>query len=112
MFEAWKARPEVAPLLAKEFVLLHVDTAKTPGGGELHKTYPRAQGQGVPWFVLHDGDGAILADSNGPDGNIGCPNTDEEIQVFLGILKKVCPSLKEEDYAVLKKSLVAHREKK
>lgn len=112
MFEAWKARPEVAPLLAKEFILLHVDTSKTPGGGELHKKYPKAQSEGVPWFVIHDGGGAELADSNGPKGNIGCPNTDEEIDVFMGILKKVCSTLKDEDLAALKKSLVVHREKK
>jgi hypothetical protein len=112
VFEAWKARPEVAPLLAKEFVLLHVDTAKTPGGRDLHQKYPKAKGQGVPWFVIHDGDGKELADSNGPDGNIGCPNTDSEIEVFLGILKKVCSVLKADDLAVLKKSLVAHRDKK
>jgi len=112
VFEAWKARPEVAPLLAKEFVQLHVDTSKTPGGRELHQKYPKAQGKGVPWFVIHDGDGAELADSNGPDGNIGCPNTDPEIDVFLKILKKVCTTLKDEDLATLKKSLVDHRDKK
>jgi len=112
VFEAWKARSEVAPLLAKEFVLLHVDTVKTPGGRDLHKKYPKAQTQGVPWFVIHGGDGAELADSNGPNGNIGCPNTDEEIEVFVGILKKVCTTLKDDDLAGLKKSLVAHREKK
>jgi hypothetical protein len=112
VFEAWKARPEVAPLLAKEFVLLHVDTSKTPGGRELHQKYPKAQGKGVPWFVIHDGDGAELADSNGPDGNIGCPNTDPEIEVFMKILKKVCSTLKDEDLATLKKSLVDHRDKK
>ena len=112
MFEAWKARPEVAPLFAKEFVLLHVDTAKTPGGKELQQKYPKAQSQGVPWFVIHGGDGAELADSNGPDGNIGCPNTDGEIDVFLKILKKVCSTLKADDFATLQKSLIAHREKK
>jgi len=66
----------------------------------------------VPWFVIHDGEGAELADSNGPKGNIGCPNTDEEIEVFLKILKKVCSTVKDDDLATLQKSLVAHREKK
>ncbi len=93
-------------------MLLHVDTAKTPGGRELHQKYPKAQNEGVPWFVIHDGEGKELADSNGPKGNIGCPNTDEEIEVFLGILKRVCAVLKEDDLATLKKSLVAHRDKK
>ena len=30
----------------------------------------------------------------------------------MGILKKVCATLKDEDLAALKKSLVAHRDKK
>jgi hypothetical protein len=102
----------VSPLLAKEFVLLHVDTSKTPGGAALHRKYPNAQNEGVPWFVIHDGLGKELADSNGPKGNIGCPNTDEEIEGFLGILKKVCAVLNDDDLATLKKSLVAHRDKK
>ena len=112
MFEAWKARPEVAALLAKEFVLLHVDTAKTPGGAALRERYPKARNQGVPWFVIHDGEGKELADSNGPDGNIGCPSTDPEIEAFLGILKKLRSTLTDDDLAALKKSLVAQREKK
>ncbi|MBI3857122.1 MAG: hypothetical protein HY293_15665 [Planctomycetes bacterium] len=89
-----------------------MDTAKTPGGRDLLQKYPKARNEGVPWFVIQDGEGAELADSNGPKGNIGCPNTDEEIEVFIGILKKVCPALKEEDLTTLKKSLVLHREKK
>lgn len=62
--------------------------------------------------MIHDGDGAEVADSNGPKGNIGCPNTDEEIDVFMGILKKVCTTLKEDDLAALKRSLIEHRKKK
>jgi hypothetical protein len=112
LFEAWKARPEVAPLLAREFILLPIDTSKTPGGSALRRRYPKAQDQGVPWFVIHDGDAKELADSNGPKGNIGFPSTDEEIELFMGILKKVSSTLKEEDLALLKKSLLAQREKK
>jgi len=110
-FEAWKQKPEVAAILEKEFVLVHVDTVKTPGGKELYAKYPKAQSGGVPWFVIHDADRSELADSNGPNGNIGCPDTDEEITVFLGILKKVCRTLKDEDLAALKASILANRKK-
>ena len=89
-----------------------MDIFKTLGGKELHEKYPKAQREGVPWFVIHDATGGELADCMSPKGNIGCPNTDEEIEFFMGILKKVCTTLKDEDLAVLKKSLVAHREKK
>jgi thiol-disulfide isomerase/thioredoxin len=110
-FEAWKRKPEVAALLEKEFVLLHVDLTKTPGGKELYEKYPKAQSGGVPWFVIHDGDRNELADSNGPKGNIGCPDTDEEIEVFMGILKKVCRTLKDADIAALKASILENRNK-
>ncbi|HZE95882.1 MAG TPA: DUF255 domain-containing protein [Planctomycetota bacterium] len=110
-FEAWKRLPQVAALLEKEFVLVHVDTSQTPGGKELYEKYPKAQNSGVPWFVIHDGDRNELADSNGPNGNIGCPNTDEEIEVFMGILKKVSRTLKDEDLSVLKASLLAGQKK-
>jgi len=110
-FEAWKRRPEVAKLLEKEFVLVHVDLTKTPGGKELYEKYPRARSGGVPWFVIHDGECRELADSNGPNGNIGCPDTDDEIDIFMGILKKVCRALKEDDLAALKKSLQEGRKR-
>ena len=59
-----------------------------------------------------DGDGKALADSNGPNGNIGHPGTDEEIKIYIGIVKKVALTLTDEDRAALKKSLVDHRDKK
>ncbi len=110
-FEAWKKKPEIAAILEKEFVLLHVNITTAPGGKELYEKYPKAQNGGVPWFVIHDADRAELADSNGPAGNIGCPDTEEEIGVFMGILKKVCRTLKDDDLAALKKSLLDGRKK-
>ncbi len=62
--------------------------------------------------MIVDGEGKDIADSNGPGGNIGCPNTDEEIAVFIEIVKKVRLALTDDDLAALRKSLVAHREKK
>jgi hypothetical protein len=112
VFEAWKARKEVAPLLSKDFVLLYVDLSKVPGAVDLQKGYPKSLNQGIPWFVILDAEGKELVDSNGPKGNIGHPDTDEEIEVFTGILKKVAANLTESDRAALKKSLVDRREKK
>jgi hypothetical protein len=110
-FEAWKRQAIVAAVLSKEFVLVYVDIAKTPGGKELHEKYSRAQAAGVPWFVILDGDRNEMADSSGPKGNIGCPDTDEEIDVFIGILKKVSRTLKENDLLALKIALLADRKK-
>ena len=83
-----------------------------PGATELHHSYPKSREQGIPWFVILDAEGKELADSNGPKGNIGCPNTDEEIGVFIDIARKVRVTLTDDDLALLKRSLVAHREEK
>jgi len=105
------ARKDAEPLL-KEFIPVKIDTDRMTGGKEVLESYPRASKQGIPWFVFLEPDGKELADSNGPKGNIGCPITDEEIDTFLEILKKVAATLTAEDLAALRKSLVAHREKK
>ncbi len=105
------ARDDAAPLL-KEFAPVKIDTDRMTGGKDVLAAYPRAKSQGIPWFVFLEPDGRELADSNGPKGNIGCPNTDEEIDTFLATLKKIAAKLTEDDLAALRKSLVAHRGKK
>ena len=89
-----------------------MNTAKVPGGAELHQSYPKAKNQGIPWFVILDEDGKELADSVGPKGNIGCPDTDEEIAVWTDILKKVRTALTDEDLEALKRSRAADREER
>ncbi len=105
------ARTEVAPLLAKDFVLCKIDTDRMTGGKEMIDG-TKGKGGGIPWFSIVNADGESLGDSNGPKGNIGCPNTDEEIAVFIDLLTKVKVNLTDDDIASLKKSLIAHREKK
>jgi hypothetical protein len=112
VFEAWKARPEAAPLLAKDFVNLYVDAGKIPGGKELHAAYPKSQSSGIPWFVILDADGKELADSGEGGRNIGCPDTDPEIDAWIAILKKVRLTLTDDDLETLKRSRVAHREER
>ena len=110
IFEAWKAQPEVAALLGKDFVNVYIDPGKAAGGDELKRAYAQALAAGIPWFVVLDGDGKELADSTGPMGNIGCPDTDEEIEVWTGILRKVRVTLSDDDVEALRKSRIADRE--
>jgi hypothetical protein len=105
------ARKEIAPILAKDFVVCKIDQDRMVGGKDLYARYCAKPG-GIPWFCILDGKGKTLATSDGPKGNIGCPYSDEEIEVFLEILKKVRVRLEDEDLAALKKSLVAQQEKK
>ena len=109
-FEDWLRSPDVAPLLGKHLTLQKIDVDRTAGGaGLLERTRGSAAG-GIPWFAFLAPDGTTLATSEGPDGNLGCPWTDEEIAQFAAILAKAAPSFTPEELETLKRSLVARRE--
>jgi len=103
---------EDAAALHKEFVTVKIDIDRMVGGKDVMAAYPKSKDQGIPWFVFLQADGKDLADSMGPGGNIGCPNTEEEINDFLAIVKKIAVTLTAEDLAALRVSLMAHRSKK
>lgn len=111
--EGWMERPEVAPLLAKQFVDLKIDTDRMTGGAEMLKAARKAAGLkeegGIPWFVLYDADGKPLANSEGPKGNVGYPYQDDEIEFFVTMLEAARTNLADADIAVLRESMVAVR---
>ncbi len=104
-FEDWMARPEVAAILAKEFVDLKIDTDRNPGGNDILTTYGKGQHGGIPYFAFTGADGAALIDSLGPTGNIGFPSAPEEIAHFEAMLKKAAKNLTAEDITTLCDSL-------
>jgi thiol-disulfide isomerase/thioredoxin len=99
--EDWTLLPDVALLLAKDFVISEVDIERTIGGEEMLLEYRGTETGGIPWFVILDAEGEVLATSDGPDGNIGCPWTDEEKAVFEGILRDVTTRMSDEDLEVV-----------
>src|SRR5262245_2608754 len=111
LFEGWMERPEIAALLAKDFVCVKVDTERTLGGAELLEKLRQSRGDGIPWFAFLDAQGKELACSTGPKGNVGCPSSDEEIAWFLDMLRKGAPSLTPADLTTIQASLVANRPK-
>ncbi|MCC6678745.1 MAG: thioredoxin family protein [Phycisphaerales bacterium] len=104
--EAWMARPDVAPVLAKAFVDLKIDTDRTVGGSEVLARYSKGQNGGIPWFVFLDGDGKSVIDSTGPKGNIGFPAAPEEIEHF-GVMLRKTGKLSEAEVTGLLDSLKA-----
>jgi len=68
---------------------------ENPGADELRKKYYGA-GLGIPFWLVFDKDGKLLADSKmrggeaGPEAgeNIGCPASEKEVLYFIDILKK------------------------
>jgi len=111
--EGWMERPEVAPLLAKQFVDLKIDTDRMTGGADMLKAARTAAGLkeegGIPWFVFYDADGKALANSEGPKGNVGYPYQDDEIAFFVTMLEAARTNLTDDDIAKLRESMVAVR---
>jgi thiol-disulfide isomerase/thioredoxin len=86
--EAWMARPDVASLLAEDFVDVKIDQDRMTGGKEIKRRFPGSEKAGIPWFVVLDPDGKILVDSSFQGSNIGFPATEQEIAAFGEFLKK------------------------
>lgn len=111
--EAWMERPEVAPLLAKQFVDLKIDTDRMIGGADMLKAARSAAGLkeegGIPWFAFYDAEGKPLESSEGPKGNVGYPYQDDEIAHFARMLEAARTNLSDEDIAKLRDSLAAVR---
>ena len=58
------------------------------GGEALMDELKKDRQGGLPWIVVLDGDGNELVSSVGPDGNIGCPATPQEIDHFVDMIKQ------------------------
>jgi len=98
------ASPNVAPVLAKEFVSLKIEADRMVGGNEMLKRYQVNEG-GIPWFVFLDGKGKAVVTSDGAKGNIGFPATPHEIAHFRTMLEQAKRTLRDADISALVASL-------
>jgi thioredoxin-related protein len=90
-------------LFDKNYVIRHLVVDETaakkdlenPGANEFRAKY-FGEGQGIPFWLVFDKNGNLLADSKlrkpgeGPDkgSNTGCPATSQEVDHFIEVLKK------------------------
>jgi len=98
------ALENVAPLLAKEFVIVKLDFDRGIGAKDIEKRYIDKE-QGLPWFAFVDGNGQAIITSTGPNGNVGFPAVPEEFAHFKTMLQKAPRHLTAADIAFLMKSL-------
>jgi thioredoxin-related protein len=103
--EDWMAKPDVAPLLAKDFVDCTIDIDRMKGGNDVLAKFRPSKDGGIPWFVIIDAAGKPLITSDGPKGNVGFPASPEEIAHFESMLSKTARKLSKEEQAVLIQSL-------
>jgi len=96
------ADPSIQPLFDKAYVIRHLtvyekedSSLDNPGARELLKKY-HGEELGIPYWMIFDGNGKLLADSKmgidkpGIAGgqNTGCPASVEEVEHFIKALKK------------------------
>lgn len=88
--------PETKPVFDKKFVTAYVDVQEigdkkkleNPGGEELMNKY-KGKDAGLPFWLILNPEGEVLADSfNDKKENLGCPSTAEEVDAFAAKLKK------------------------
>lgn len=106
--ENWMAEPDVAAILDKVFVDAKVDTDRMTAGNEIYDRYCEVK-SGIPWFGFVDPqDASMLIHSDGKNGNIGFPSTDEEIAHFIKMLESI-ERFSAADLKTLQDSLVQNR---
>jgi hypothetical protein len=103
-FDASITDPSCKDFFDKSYVIRHLDileqsakkNLENPGATDLFNKYG-GQDSGIPFFLIFDKKGKLLADSKKraegdglekPGQNIGCPASDEEVAEFIKILKK------------------------
>ena len=88
--------PSVKDFFDKNYVITHLTidesadkkNLENPGAAELNKEWG-GENQGIPFWVIMDKDGNILADSQiEPGKNVGCPASAEEVAHFIKVLRK------------------------
>jgi thiol:disulfide interchange protein len=93
LLEEFLAVPDVARLLAEDYIDLKVDLDRMTGANEIVTRFRDQLGAGIPWIAILDAEGKVLVTADGPDGNIGYPVTPEEIKHFLDMLKQTARRL-------------------
>ncbi len=103
--EDWMARPEIASILAKDFIDCKIDEDRTIGGKDLELKYTEGKKSGIPVFFFIDGNGKVQSSSFAGGENIGFPAAAAEIQHFETMLKSAAKTMTANDVASLLDSL-------
>jgi hypothetical protein len=82
------ANPEVATILGRDYLDVKIDVDRMAHGKEVQARFRPDTKGGIPWFAFLDAKGQTLVTSDGPMGNIGYPAAPQEIDHFLGMLRK------------------------
>ena len=115
------AEPDVKKIVGDRFVVTHLDvmengdkkSLENPGGGAMMTTYG-GEKSGLPFFVILDGTGKKLGDSNrmANNQNMGCPTEPAEIEAFIKLLKETNPAITAAELGTLQAKFTEAAKKK
>ena len=93
----------MARILNKSYVLVKIDTERMTNGEQVAKRLRKGKGGGIPWMVILDSQGKALINSDGPNGNVGCPVTKEEAAWFFTMLERTNKGLTDKQLSILRR---------
>jgi thiol-disulfide isomerase/thioredoxin len=100
-------------VLGLDFVDAKIDTDRMTGGASVAERLRKDKAGGIPWFAILDAEGTKLANSDdGPQGNIGYPARQHEIDYFMTLLQKSARRMKPDDLAKIKSALESYADAK
>lgn len=99
------ASDEVAQVFGSVFVPVKIDIDRMRGGKALAIQYGRSEKDGLPFFVILNADGRVVADSRSPRGNVGFPVEPFEVEYFLKVVGETASTLTPAQLAVLNAAL-------
>jgi thioredoxin-related protein len=103
--------PSVKSYFDKNFVITHLTVYESDDkkalenpGALAYLTKMGGNDQGIPFWLILDKEGNLLADSQiAPGKNTGCPAQPEEVAHFVKVLKKTTPLSNEQALAIEKR---------
>ncbi len=104
--EAFLARPEIEPLIGRDYIDLKIDVDRMANGKAVAERLRKTDKGGIPWLAILDPQAQVLATSDAPDtGNIGYPGQPEEIAHFMTMLHKGAQKLSADDFRRIEDAL-------
>jgi thiol:disulfide interchange protein len=105
--EKFFASSDAAPILAKYYSVITVDYEKNLGAPALANRLGAKGNPGLPWYAVVDAKGASLGNSDGPKGNVGFPNNDEERAHVVSLIRSTAKGITPEEVETVAKALKA-----
>ena len=113
---------DVKPFFNQQFETLLITVLESPDkksletpGGAVFFTKYGGDGKGIPFWLVFDKNGNLLADSMKPDGspegkaNTGCPYEKDEVAYFIEVLKKTT-TLNEDQLRIISQRFIKKAE--